>query len=213
MGADGSYSTVGRWVGAVNSSLLPGVQATLPLAAPIDWTEFYLDPDIYSGFGWLFPKKKVANIGIGLRTTPRSSIKTRAVLERFISRLRASGRVTGQAVGFTAGWIPAEPVRQSVHSNVLLVGDAAGHTHPVIGAGIANAVACGEMAGRWAARSVKMDDPGVLQQYNDQWLDLFQGTLDHAHRSRQTMESCGEEFTGTVRSCWSLTNNATISCY
>ena len=74
VGADGPHSTVGRWVGAVKSSLLPGVQATLPLAAPIDWTEVYLDPDIYAGYGWLFPNKEVANIGIGLRTTPRSPL-------------------------------------------------------------------------------------------------------------------------------------------
>jgi digeranylgeranylglycerophospholipid reductase len=149
-----------------------------------------LDPEIYAGYGWLFPKKEVANIGIGLRTTPRNPIKTRAVLERFISRLRASGRVTGQAVGYTTGWIPAEPIRQAVYGNVLLVGDAAGHTHPITGAGIANAVICGEIAGKWAARSVEMDDPGVLHHYNDQWLDLLQETLDHGHQRRQTMESC-----------------------
>jgi digeranylgeranylglycerophospholipid reductase len=184
------HSTVGRWVEAVNNNLLPGVQATLPLTAPMDWTEVYLDPEIYAGYGWLFPKKEVANIGIGLRTKPRNPIKTRAVLERFISRLRASGRVTGQAVGYTTGWIPAEPIRQAVYGNVLLVGDAAGHTHPITGAGIANAVICGEIAGKWAARSVEMDDPGVLHHYNDQWLDLLQETLDHGHQRRQTMESC-----------------------
>ena len=202
VGADGPRSTVGRWVGAVNHNLLPGVQATMPLAAPMDWTEVYFDPEIYAGYGWLFPKKDVANIGIGLKTTPRNPTKTRAVLERFISRLRDSGKVTGQAVGYAAGWIPAEPVRQAVYGNVLLVGDAAGHTHPITGAGIANAVVCGEMAGRWAAKAVEMDDPGVLHHYDDQWLDLFRHSLDHAHRRRQTMESCWQDFTDTVRSCW-----------
>jgi flavin-dependent dehydrogenase len=202
VGADGPHSTVGRWVGAVNTSLLPGVQVTMPLAAPMDWTEVYFDPEIYAGYGWLFPKKEVANIGIGLKTTPQNPRRTRAVLERFVSRLRASGRITGAAVGYAAGWIPAQPVRQAVHGNVLLVGDAAGHTHPITGAGIANAVVCGEMAGRWAARAVEMDDPGVLHQYDDQWLDLFRHSLDHAYRRRQTMESCWQDFTETVRSCW-----------
>ncbi len=202
VGADGPHSTVGRWVGAVNHHLLAGVQVTMPLTAPMDWSEVYFDPEIYAGYGWLFPKKDLANIGIGLKTTPRNPVRTRAVLERFIARLRAAGKVTGQIVGSAAGWIPAEPVRQAVYGNVLLVGDAAGHTHPITGAGIANAVVCGAMAGKWAARAVAMDDPGVLHHYDDQWLDLFQDTLDHAHRRRQTMESFWQDFTGTVRSCW-----------
>ena len=202
VGADGPLSTVGRWVGAVNNNLLPGVQATMPLAEPMDWTEVYFDPEIYAGYGWLFPKKDVANIGIGLKRTPHNPKRTRAVLEQFISRLRASGKVTGQVAGYAAGWIPAGPVRQAAYGNVLLVGDAAGHTHPITGAGIANAVVCGEMAGRWAAKAVEMDDPGVLQHYDDHWQDLLRHSLDHAHQRRQTMESCWQDFAETVRSCW-----------
>jgi flavin-dependent dehydrogenase len=85
---------------------------------------------------------------------------------------------------------------------VLLVGDAAGHTHPITGAGIANAVLCGEMAGRWAAKAAEMDDPGVLHHYDDQWMDLLKETLDHAYQRRRTMEACWQDFIGTVRSCW-----------
>lgn len=202
VGADGPRSTVGRWVGAVNTRLLLGVQALMPLAAPMDWSEVYFDPELYAGYGWLFPKKDVANIGIGFKNTIRNPPRTRAVLDRFISRLRDSGKITGQAVGYTAGWIPAEPVRRAVHGNVLLVGDAAGHTHPITGAGIANAVVCGQMAGKWAAEAVEKGDVSLLHQYDDQWQDLFQTTLDHAHGRRQTMESCWQDFTGTVRSCW-----------
>jgi geranylgeranyl reductase family protein len=202
VGADGPRSTVGRWVGAVNTHMLPGVQATIPLAAPMDWTEVHFDPEIYAGYGWLFPKNAVANIGIGLKTTPRSPVRIRAVLDRFIARLEESGKITGQVLGYAAGWIPAEPARQAVYGNVLLVGDAAGHTHPITGAGIANAIVGGEMAGRWAARAVARRDLGVLHRYDHQWLDLFRHWLDHAHRRRQTMESCWQDFRDTVRSCW-----------
>lgn len=202
VGADGPHSTVGRWVGTVNTNLLPGMQASIPLAVPMDWSEVYFDPEFYAGYGWLFPKKEMANIGIGFKNTPRNPAMTRAVLDRFISRLTASGKITGQAAGYTAGWIPAEPVRRAVHGNVLLVGDAAGHTHSITGAGIANAVVCGEMAGKWAAEAVQTGDVSLLHQYDHQWQDLFQATLDHAHRRRQTMESCWQDFTDTVRSCW-----------
>jgi flavin-dependent dehydrogenase len=202
VGADGPRSTIGRWVGAVNRNLLPGVQATLTLTAPMDWTEVYFDPEIYAGYGWLFPKKDVANIGIGMKKRTQDGTRVKAVLDRFIAGLKANGKITGQPMRYAAGWIPAEPFRQAVHGNVLLVGDAAGHTHPITGAGIANAVVCGEMAGRWAAKAVEMDDPGVLQHYDDQWQDHLRHSLDHAHQRRQTMESCWQDFTETVQSCW-----------
>jgi len=202
VGADGPRSTVGRWVGAVNRNLLPAVQATLSLVKPMDWTEVYFDPEIYAGYGWLFPKKDMANVGLGMRNTARNPTGIRAVLDRFIARLKADGKVTGHPTRYAAGWIPAEPVRQAVHGNVLLVGDAAGHTHPITGAGIANAVVCGEMAGRWAAKAVEKNDVGVLKQYDRQWQDLFQDTLDRAHQRRQTMESGWQDFTRTVKSCW-----------
>ena len=67
IGADGPNSAVGRWVGAVNQHLLPAVQMTLPLRRPMDHTEVYFDPDIYAGYGWLFPKGRVANVGLGMR--------------------------------------------------------------------------------------------------------------------------------------------------
>lgn len=202
VGADGPRSTVGRWVGVVNRNLLPAVQATLSLMEPMDWTEVYFDPEIYAGYGWLFPKKDIANVGIGLKHTPWGSSKIGFVLDRFVARLKADSKVTGDPARYTAGWIPAEPVRQAVHGNVALVGDAAGHTHPITGAGISNAIVCGEMAGKWAARAVEKGDVNELKHYDDQWQDLFRDTLDRAHQRRQTMESCWQDFSRTVKSCW-----------
>lgn len=202
VGADGPRSTVGRWVGAANRNLLPGVQVTLTLMEPMDWTEVYFDPNIYTGYGWLFPKKSVANIGIGLKNTPRKHTRIGSVLDRFVARLKAEGKVIGNPVRYAAGWIPAEPVRQAVHGNVALVGDAAGHTHPITGAGISAAVVCGEMAGKWAARAVEKGDVSVLKNYDDQWQDLFKDTLERAHQRRQTMESGWRDFSRTVKSCW-----------
>ncbi len=202
VGADGPRSTVGSWVGSVNRNLVPGVQVTLPLTGPMDWTEVYFDPEIYAGYGWLFPKKDVANVGIGMKIRSRNHTRIRAVLDRFIDRLKAAGKVTGGPVGHAAGWIPAEPVRQAVHGNVILVGDAAGHAHPITGAGIHNAVVCGEMAGNCAARAIDKNDISMLALYDEQWQDLFQNTLDRAHRRRQIMEADWRNFSRTVKSCW-----------
>jgi geranylgeranyl reductase family protein len=202
VGADGPRSTVGRWVGAVNRNLLPGVQATLPLCTPLHDTEIYFDPGIYAGYGWLFPKQSVANVGLGLKKTARNRVVLGEALKIFIARLKADGKVKGDAVAHTAGWIPAEPVRPAVYGNVALVGDAAGHTHPITGAGIFTAVSGGEIAGKWAARAVEENDLELLKTYDHKWRDLFEDTLQRAHQRRKMMESCWHDFVPTVKTCW-----------
>ena len=202
VGADGPRSAVGRWVGAVNRDLLVGVQATLPLNRPMDATEVYFHPDIYAGYGWLFPKNDVANVGIGLKIHPGNHARTRDVLERFVSRLKTAGKLQGRPDKYAAGWIPAGPVRRAVYDNVALAGDAAGQTHPITGAGIHSAVVCGAIAGKWAAEAVRKSDAGLLKNYDDQWRDLFQDSLDRAYRRRRAMEADWEDFPRTVKSCW-----------
>lgn len=202
VGADGPRSTVARWAGRIELDLIPGIQVSLPLAEPSDWTEVYFEPEFFAGYGWLFPKRHVANIGIGMKPFHGRRRDIRAVLDRFIARLRAEGRVAGTPARYAAGWIPAGPVRRAVYGNIMLAGDAAGHTHPVTGAGIAAAVVCGGMAGEWAARAVENGDIGRLRGYDDAWRDLFGRSLDRAYRRRQAMEAGWEDFHRTVRSCW-----------
>ncbi len=202
IGADGPRSTVGRWVGAVNRHLLPGIQATLPLTSPMDWTEVHFHPKFYAGYGWLFPKGKMANVGIGLKKPPNQDFNLRRLLDEFIDRLRREGNVSGDPARYTAGWIPADPVRPAVYGNVALAGDAAGHAHPITGAGIANAVICGDMAGKWAARAAASGDVSLLKQYDAQWRDFLEPPHDRAFRRRMDMEAGWRDFPEIVKSCW-----------
>jgi flavin-dependent dehydrogenase len=202
IGADGPHSTVGRWVGAVNEHMLPAVQMTLPLTEPLDHTEVYFSPEIYAGYGWLFPKGKVANVGLGMKRTGRSQEGIVEILHRFIERLKKKGKITGTPVSQTAGWIPAEPVRRAVYGNIALAGDAAGHTHAITGAGIFAAVVCGQMAGKWAGRAVLDSDLSLLQHYDHEWKDLMALTLVRAYQRRQKMEAEWNDFNATVQSCW-----------
>ncbi len=202
IGADGPLSTVGRWVGAVNRHLLPGVQMTLPLAAPLAYTEIYFDPEIVAGYGWLFPKGKVANVGLGMLRPIGGRPFVRKVLDGFIRRLKADGKISGAPVAHAAGWIPAEPVRRAVYGNVLLAGDAAGQTHPITGAGIANAVVCGEMAGKFAAAAAAANDMTILEAYDREWQDLLGDTQTRAHRRREQMEAHWSAFDTIVKRCW-----------
>ena len=77
------------------------------------------------------------------------------LLDQFLDYLVEIKRLPGiDILRKTGGSIPSERPRQAVLDNILLVGDAAGHAHPITGAGILNAVVGGEIAGRIAAEAV-----------------------------------------------------------
>lgn len=202
IGADGPRSTVGRWAGAVNTHLLPGAQVTMELTQPLGHTEVYFHPDIYAGYGWLFPKGRVANVGIGLKRSSQNENGLRKTLDHFVAELKSRNKILGDPIAYTAGWIPAEPVRQSVYDRIALVGDAGGHTHPITGAGIFAAVIGGKMAGKWAGRAVQANDASLLKSYDEEWHDLMGDTLARAHERRVFMENQWHDFNATVQRCW-----------
>ncbi|NOX32719.1 MAG: NAD(P)/FAD-dependent oxidoreductase [Deltaproteobacteria bacterium] len=202
IGADGPRSTIGRWAGVVNRHLLPGVQMTLPLAAPLACTEIYFDPQIVAGYGWLFPKGKVANVGLGMLRPSGGQLSLRKVLDGFIRRLKTDGKICGAPLAHTTGWIPAEPVRNAVHGKIMLAGDAAGHTHPITGAGIFAAVTCGKLAGKYAAAAVAASDMTILKAYDREWQDLLGETQTRAHCRREQMEACWNVFDTIIKQCW-----------
>ena len=170
----------------------------------MDHTEVYFDPDIYAGYGWLFPKGQVANVGLGMRRNGCSCESLGRVLDRFARRLQSQDKVVYEPVAQTAGWIPAEPVRRAVYANVALAGDAAGHTHAITGAGVFAAVACGRMAGKWAGRAVRENNPDLLEHYDREWKELMALTLMRAFQRRQQMEAewVDKDFEATVQNCW-----------
>jgi digeranylgeranylglycerophospholipid reductase len=181
--------------------LVPAVQARVRLLQPLDVTEVYLHPDYHAGYAWLFPKEGMANAGVGFAPVPGGPRPTVA-LAAFLATLERRGRIAGPVAAYQAGWIPVAPLADSVRGNLLLVGDAAGQTHPVTGAGIFNAVTCGAMAGRWAARAALGDDVSLLRRYDEEWRDLLGGTLARAAARRRRMEAHWGRFDDIIRSCW-----------
>jgi flavin-dependent dehydrogenase len=202
VGADGPHTKVGRWIGSVNRNMIPALQVSLPLTRPMDCAEVYFDKSFYGAYGWLFPKGREANVGIGKRAGGGRPDSMRSVLEGFISRLRKEGKIKGAPFREVSGWIPAEAPRKVNAGNILLAGDAAGHTHPITGAGVAQAVLCGRMAGRWAARAVESDDPGLLSEYDREWRDFIGESQERAFSRRQRLERDWDRLEETVKTCW-----------
>ncbi|MCP4576020.1 MAG: NAD(P)/FAD-dependent oxidoreductase [Deltaproteobacteria bacterium] len=202
IGADGPRSKTSLWCGASNRNLLPAAQYKMALCSPMNHTEVYLSPHIYGGYGWLFPKGDMANVGLGLKRNGSNPHRIHALLGEFMEKLKKEEKIKGGPLGSTAGWIPAKPLDKAVYGNILLAGDAAGHTHPITGAGIFTAVSCGRMAGSWATEAIIKDDLGILAAYDDEWQDLFGHTLNRAHEKRQLMEREWDRFHRIIKSCW-----------
>ncbi|WP_428561250.1 MAG: geranylgeranyl reductase family protein [Solidesulfovibrio sp. DCME] len=202
VGADGPHSRVGRAIGSVNRHCLPAVQFRVRLAKPLTHTEVFFDDRLHGGYAWLFPKGEQANLGLGMLRPGPGLPGIVAVLRALFAELRAKGRIAGEPLGSRAGWIPAEAPRRVVAGGVLLAGDAAGHTHPITGAGIFQAVMGGKLAGRWAARAALAGDTGLLGGYQEEWDDFYGETLARAHARRQLLESSPGRLDAVIRRCW-----------
>lgn len=197
LGADGPLSRVAGWMGLPRLALLPAIQVRMPLVRPLDHTLIFFDEALPAGYGWIFPKKNVANVGLGRIANGKPLAES---LRDFIEAHR--NLVQGEAADLCGGWIPRAPRKQFVLENMALVGDAAGHTHPITGAGIFQAVVGGSMAGRWAARAVQENNTGLLQGYADEWNDFFGDTLEHAMGRRQEWENWTGNLKDVIRRFW-----------
>jgi digeranylgeranylglycerophospholipid reductase len=202
IGADGPCSTVGRWIGSENRNLIPAVQWRVPLVTAMEHTEVYFHQDFYGGYGWLFPAGQEANVGLGRRARAPDDEPIGKVLERFVARLAEKGKIKRVPIRRTGGWIPAEPVHKVTRGNVLLVGDAAGHTHPITGSGVSQAVMGGRMAGEWAARAVEAGDLSLLGSYEKEWSELFGDVQQRAHERRRLLEEDWHRLETALKTSW-----------
>ena len=188
IGADGPRSMVGRAVGQVNAALVDTRQLTVRLCRPQRSTDIHLSGGIAGGYGWLFPKGDLANLGAGVAAGSRSALK--AIVTRLHRRLAAQGQTGSEVLALTGGVIPVggmlDPVAALGNALVLLAGDAAGLTNPITGAGIAAAVLSGRMAG--AAAAAHLDgDLAAEADYREQLDALFGAALRRALAHRQRL--------------------------
>ncbi len=111
----------------------------------------------------------------------------------------------GELVSVTAGLIPVGGPLPSVDekAGIILVGDAAGHTHAITGGGVPQAVLCGTMAGNSAAEAAN-GNQRAFRDYVLQWKKAFGATMDKATQKREALEAGwdGEDLDGLVRRCW-----------
>ena len=205
IGADGVHSSVARWVG------LPPVKTIIALQYEVvnphsqNHVDIFFHKDYEGGYAWFFPKGKTANGGVGV--IPQKASLLSNLMNHFFNHLADLKRLKNMSIlGKTGGSIPCEIPQQTVFRNTLLVGDAAGHAHPITGAGILNAVIGGEIAGRVAAEAVAKGDLRYLENYEIEWRETFGKTLSYGAYKRKYLEENwnkpGVDFEALTRKTW-----------
>jgi len=176
--ADGPGSSVAEKLGLTPLETVNTRQYTVPLRLPYGDTDVFLSDDYPGGYGWLFPKGEVANLGLGADRRYDRDLK--GPLDRLHASMVERGIVGRRILGRTGGLIPVGGLRSQLHwGAAVFVGDAAGLTHPITGAGIHAAVVSGEAAGA-AARAWLGGDHAALDDYEEDMRDQFQVALDRA---------------------------------
>lgn len=180
--ADGPHSKVAELLQLLQLKVVHTRQYTVSLKERYQNTDIFLSADYPGGYGWLFPKGTHANLGVGIDKAFRVNLKDS--LDNLHKTLVAEDIVGIDVDKRTGGAIPVQGLRSRlVINNCLFVGDAAGLTHPITGAGIAAAIVSGEAAGHAVARWKSYGDL-ALSEFEEEMFDQFENTLSRAVERR-----------------------------
>ena len=181
--ADGPHSPSAELLGLDALPVVQTRQYTVPLLRPYYDTDIWLNDAYPGGYGWLFPRGAVANLGLGADRRWEDNLKR--PLETLHRTLVRRGLVGESVQARTGGAIPVGGLRERLyHGRCLFVGDAAGLTHPITGAGIAAAVVSGEAAGRAGAAWLDEDDE-AFEDYDEDVRDQYEVALQRAVARRR----------------------------
>lgn len=157
IGADGVASKVGTWLG-IDTRLSP---SEIEICAEYRLSNMNLHPEYAcflfgskyapGGYAWIFPKSEnSANVGLGLSPAVTKE-KPKAILDRWVREEFPRAKVEERIFG----GVPAKLLARFSGDNFCLIGDAARFTDPLSGAGIANGVKSGIIAGRNAVSIIR----------------------------------------------------------
>lgn len=181
--ADGPHSLVADSLGLPEMEVVTTRQYTVPLKRDYVDTDIWLSGDYPGGYAWLFPKGKLANLGLGL--DKRFTTDMKIPLDELHRQLVEQGLV-GEEISYrTGGAIPVGGLRANlVVGNIMFTGDAAGLTHPITGAGIAAAVISGERAGQASVALLQAHDEDALADFEEDVRDQFEVAVSRAVERR-----------------------------
>lgn len=173
IGADGIATHVGPWMGI--DTRLGTTQ--IEICAQYRLSSITIDADraylIFGrkhapgGYAWIFPKSATsANVGLGLSPSSTRE-KPKALLDRWVKEEFPDAKIEERVFS----GVPAQRLARFSGRNFCLVGDAARFTDPLSGAGIANAIKSGTIAGRNAANIIRGKKDSLVSEIKKEILD------------------------------------------
>ncbi|MBS3968942.1 MAG: NAD(P)/FAD-dependent oxidoreductase [Clostridia bacterium] len=201
IGADGPLSAARKYITSNKIQLAQSLQGVITLKTHQANSKVFFHPDYYMGYGWLFPKGATANLGLGVSYRPGISIND--IWSKFLERLKIDN---ASLKSLTGGLIPVSGLMKNIaKNNVLLVGDAAGITHPITGAGIANGIISGVTAAAIISKNLQRGRRG-LEEYEQEIQTLFGKSHALALMNRKYQEehwnSNPELLTRVIKNTW-----------
>jgi digeranylgeranylglycerophospholipid reductase len=144
--------------------------------------EFYFGNETApGGYIWVFGKGGgLANVGLAIMPTKSPHKKAVEYLDEFIARRFSRYKIIERMTGGVPTYMEALPLYKD---NLLLCGDAARVIDSLTGAGIANALLSGKLAGQTAARMVREGISGEF--YRKEFLKIKGRELKFYYLCRQ----------------------------
>jgi digeranylgeranylglycerophospholipid reductase len=191
--ADGAYSLIARKSGfeVSRDPLDYGIGYHYEMAGikhDPRYVNMYLGENIAPGtYAWIIPKgKNVANVGTGVRAPyMKKELSIQDYQRNFIDHPPVSEKLMDASpTALKAGCIPVGgPLKETVNKNILVVGDAGGHTIPTVGGGIPPGLIIGKLAGKSLLDFIDKGEP--LEKFDDNWRTEIGETLNNSLRLRR----------------------------
>ena len=199
IGADGIESKVGRWAG-IETALKPediGICAQFLLqdnSIDMDYCEFFLSNQFApGGYVWSFPKgQDLANVGVGIQGSRSKPGEPLRLLKGFIEKKMPNAKILNIVVGGVPG---SGPLDTFTADGIMLIGDAARQSDPLVGAGIAIGMWAGIIAGEVAANAIEKGDTKrvVLKSYEDRWQDTMGNYISNDYELKQILTKLNDD--------------------
>jgi len=133
------------------------------------------------GYGWVFPKKRHVNIGVGeILYNPQKNKKTHNLKEyykRYLSLLKKQKLIPEsiKIKKIMGGALPVYPLKKTYGDRVILVGDAGGFIDSLSGEGIYYAMSSGEIAAETVEKALLKKDTSekMLSDFQKNWKKDF----------------------------------------
>ena len=148
-----------------------GIYPTAQYEVYADWikkdqVEVYLDQEKFPGFfAWVIP----SGDGVGKVGVSGNSISSVSTINEF---LKNKGKFSVIRKIYAPIWIKG-PIKQFVHDNTVVVGDAAGQAKPTTAGGIFSCGMGGMFAGKSISKYLKTNSKSELNNYEILWRNKF----------------------------------------